>query len=576
MAAAFGYAAARYPMLPHAARPGLAALLATLLACTSSYRRCQPGYEQVPGASPLQCRLADAGAGDGDGGGDADVPRRMCGARVCDEPGDGIDTNGDMVDGESTDTVFVSETGSDTAVGTLPNQPVRSLPTALERAREANRGTILIQAGSYDTTGLGTMETPRAVTISRTVRILGRYSSGQWLRRNAMGAGGETRIVVPIAGAIVLGARDVLLWGMTLEGRTAQRGASAYGLVAIDAPELVLREVALIAGGGADGAVGRVGDPGADGLGGQSGASDGTGGRGGPGCAGIPNGGVGGSALNTSMMAMPATAGAGVDGRAGGTAGMAGTDMLTASEGGSGVVGMAGLPGRVGGTGLWTRDGFAAERGGTGETGGAGTGGGGGGAGFTAGMPSQPGGGGGGGGGGACGGGGGEGGEGGGASIGAYLFGRTTVVRFERCSIATGRGGNGAVGGVGGGGRVAGMPPQGGAGGAGVPGATPNTEGANGGRGGAGGIGGRGGPGLGGPSVGIARIGGASSFPDLETQGAIRPGLPGMHAAGAEMEPPSLSLPEMSRAGDEVPDGGAAADAAPDAPTDAAMDAAAD
>ncbi len=591
MAAAFGYAAARYPMLPHAARPGLAALLATLLACTSSYRRCQPGYEQVPGSAPLQCRLADAGADAdvGDGGGDADVARPMCGDHVCDDPGDGVDTNGDMVDGESSDTVFVAEGGTDMATGATRDQPVRTLPMGLQRAREMNRGTILVESGIYDTSGAGGgMERPSVV--DRTVRIFGRYARGagptRWVARDAMG---DSQVVGPTAGLYVEGASGVVLDGMTFEGQSVGSDISAYGLVARNAPGLVVRDSTVRARVARPGDEGAVGSSVSDGVPGRDGMAGGVGGAGGGACGMDANGGGnGGTSLRVALPAEPASAGGMVAMRAGGFAGPAGTMADDRGQmGGRGQDGAAGRRGTQGGLGLWTRNGFFPQSGAQGEAGQAGTGGGGGGAGLTfPGMLGAFGGGGGGGGGGACGGGGGSGGEGGGASVGVYLVGNTTAATFTRCLIFAGNGGNGGAGGAGGGGRMPGMAPQGGGGGrpgpAGSVGTSFGGEGGTGGAGGNGGFGGRGGAGLGGPSVGVMRIGGATVTLDEPTRTAIMHGTAGAHGMGFEGTPVQLAAPQGTHDEDMMPsgDGGtmgdAAADAAPDASADVAADAAAD
>jgi len=176
------------------------------LGCLSDQVRCQPGYEPVPGSSPLRCEVRRDG---GDAGGDADAGevgvdmlRPMCGDHVCDDPGDGVDTNGDMVDGELSDTIFVAESGNDMATGILPDQPVRSLPAALALPAAMNRGTILMQVGLYDTSGAGGV-VARFVGVERTVRVIGRYTANgatpQWIARAPFGAAGETRITGPTA-----------------------------------------------------------------------------------------------------------------------------------------------------------------------------------------------------------------------------------------------------------------------------------------------------------------------------------------------------------------------------------------
>jgi hypothetical protein len=574
MAATIGYAARRYPMLPAPYRPGLFVLVASLLACTSSYKRCQPGYEPVQGSSPLRCEERDSGGDVPEAG--VDTPAPTCGDRPCDLPGDGVDTNNDRVDGELSDTIFVAESGNDTASGALPDQPVRSLPAALAQAAMMNRGTILLQVGAFDTSGAGG-GMARPVVVDRTVRIFGRYTANgatpQWVLRDATGARGDTRVVGPTAGLAVVGARGVLLQGMTIDGQSVGSDTSAYGLVGRDAEGLVVREVVISAGNaragdsGATGATGGDGDPGMDGL------STGRGGASGRACAESMNGGGrGASAMSSSvMMEQPAMAGAMVPPRAGGTAGPSGTAVGgdQGQMGGRGLDGAAGRRGTQGGLGRWTRDGFLPEFGGNGEPGQPGTGGGGGGAGFTA-MVANNGGGGGGGGGGACGGGGGTGGEGGGASIGVYLVGRTSAT-FERCAITAGNGGNGGNGGAGGGGRMAGMPPQGGVGGRGAMGTMGGGDGGNGGAGGNGGLGGSGGVGLGGPSVGLIRIGTATAVIDAATRGAIRPRMVGMHGTGVEGMPAPLNASETSRDEDTAmvtTDGGTGADASADVATD--------
>ena len=98
-------------------------------------------------------------------------------------------------------------------------------------------------------------------------------------------------------------------------------------------------------------------------------------------------------------------------------------------------------------------------------------------------------------------------------------------------------------------------------------------DGGNGGAGGNGGIGGAGGVGIGGPSVGVIRVGGARAMIDMPTQRAITVGTVGAHGMGVEGMPMPLNLTETARDEDPAmaaPDGGAGADAAVDgSPADA-------
>jgi hypothetical protein len=550
--------------------------------CPTTHVRCQPPYEAVAGADPLRCELRDGGADAPDA---PDAPPPACvpdaGPTSASDPaGNGVDENCDGVDGVLTGVIFVSEGGADeAAAGTTPDAPVRSLPFALRRARETSRATILMQAGSYDSATSSGGAVPTLVAVDRTVTIAGRYvpvgGRPQWVTRDASAAG-RTAVTAPNAGVAVL-ARDVRLIGLEVVGKPSMLGDgnSVYGLFAVNAPGLEVRDTTITAETAAQGNGGRAGMVGSDGAPGQDARTRGLGGLGGNACGTTNGGGEGGNAGVLDPVTSP-TPGQGGQTFAMRTTGMGGPAGSNAAAGGTGGAGTDGADGRAGdpsGLGFWTRDGFQPGEGRSGEPGMPGTGGGGGGGGFT--SATRAGGGGGGGGGGGCGGTPGSGGQGGGGSFGVYLYGAATTATFVNCSIAAGPGGRGGDGGAAGGrpagdggalsGAAGGRGGMGSAGTGGPAVGAPETVGGPGGAGGRGGIGGAGGPGIGGPSVGIVRVAGAMSTLDAMTLGRVSFGAVGANGTGRIDTPPQqLAMPDFSPR-DTTPDaGGARTDASAD------------
>ncbi len=575
------------PMLRHTRELALILCSTVFLGCPTSHDRCRRGT-LVPGSSPPQCVL-DGGSDAGDvpvTGDVSDVPPVMCGAdggpsAAPDPLADVLDQNCDGVDGVASDTVFVSESGMDMpSAGLTPDAPVRSLPFALARAGERGRSVILMRVGVYDTVhGAGGADGTR-VEIGRSVTIVGRYTGNQWIVRDGTAPSVDTEVRGPTAGVLVRAGRVTLI-GLNVLGAlaAATEGKSTYGVLAVDAPDLTLRDLVIRAGDGAPGTPGLAARAGADGRRGEDALSNGTGGRGGVSCASTTNaGGEGGNAgLAGGTAPTEGQPGEAPPGRAPSTGGPAGENFDT--RGRDGAAGVDGTPGAVGRNGLlgyFSSAGFTPDRGLRGAVGEPGTGGGGGGGAFT--TMTVTGGGGGGGGGGGCGGEPGTGGLGGGGSFGVYLYG-TTTANLMNCAISAGQGGAGGAGGVGGGVPGDGGVPEasrGGLGGAGAfgrsttsdAGVTENRGGA-GGAGGRGGVGGGGGPGLGGPSIGVVRVAGARADIDAMTRSRINIGAVGTNGAGP------ITMPQTQyRSTEEV-----LAESAPDAgsPVDAAMtDASAD
>ncbi len=488
-----------------------------------------------------------------------------------DPPGDGIDQNCDGVDGVATDTVFVSESGTDSAsAGATPSEAVRSLPFALRRARELGRSVILMQTGSYDS--LHGPTGPMIVMVDRPMTIVGRYLARQWIARDLSSVPkNDTTVSGPNVG-VAIRASNVTLRGLTIEGRLllAADGASVYGVFADEAVNLTLQDLVISAGDAAPGIDGRAGVVGADGRRGEDALSNGTGGRGGTSCNGTNAGGEGGDAVGgfDPDQGRPGEASLGRTPAAGGPAG----DSFD-TRGRDGTAGVDGAPGRTGRNGLlgfYTSDGFTSDWGLPGSSGDPGTGGGGGGGAYS--TMLVVGGGGGGGGGGGCGGSPGSGGEGGGGSFGVFLYGGVTTARLMTCAITTGRGGGSGAGGVSGGVPGDGGVPEasrGGLGGAGAFGRSTTSDagvtenrGGSGGAGGRGGIGGGGGPGLGGPSIGVVQVAGATASIDATTRSRIVIGAVGANGAGLIEMPLAQYHDLVVSLRESAPDAGVSADAA--------------
>ncbi|MEZ4394607.1 MAG: hypothetical protein R3A48_26335 [Polyangiales bacterium] len=125
------------------------ALAALLPSCTETYERCADGAVAVS-TSPLRC-ARDASL-DVSADATADVPVDACVAD--DEPGDGVDSNCDGVDGVRGAQLYVSgETGDDAAGnGFSPDRPLRTLGAALRIAASPGAPrTILLGGGTTPT-----------------------------------------------------------------------------------------------------------------------------------------------------------------------------------------------------------------------------------------------------------------------------------------------------------------------------------------------------------------------------------------------------------------------------------------
>jgi hypothetical protein len=578
------------PMLRPTPALALFACITVLSGCPSTYERCASGYVPASNTGPLVCVRPDGGSDVpmGDVPVVVDVPPVRCGADggVSTAPDpllDGVDQNCDRVDGVAADTVFVSENGMDMpSAGGTPDAPVRSLPFALQRARELGRSTIYLQTGVYDTSTTVGGAVARFVEVDRSVTIVGRFTGQQWIARDANAAGGTDTVVrAPSAGMSVTASR-VTLTGFSVVGKlpSMTAGASVYGIIAVNAPELTVRDVNVSADNASAGTDGRAGRAGAAGSPGGDGLSMGMGGRAGRSCVDTTNGGGEGGASGATTGTDPSNGSNGEAslGRTPAMGGPAGTMTMTrGSDGSPGVDGAPGRAGRNGSLGFFSASGFAPDEGVLGEAGDPGTGGGGGGGAYS--TMATSGGAGGGGGGGGCGGEGGTGGQGGGGSFGVFLFGPMTNARFVNCVIAAGGGGRGGNGGLGNGamsdGGVA-EPSRGGMGGMGSFGRNPSSDagvsefrGGAGGAGGRGGIGGAGGPGLGGPSIGVVRVGGARAEIDALTRPRISIGAVGANGAGP-IEMPLTQFHETEVVVEaSAPDAGAPRDAAM---TDASVD----
>ncbi|MEE2785992.1 MAG: putative metal-binding motif-containing protein [Myxococcota bacterium] len=449
-------------------------------------------------------------------GGDGDVPDL-----------DGLDTNCDGIDGDRSNSIFVSPVGNDADSGDSPETAVATLEKAFRIAELTGRTHILMTRGNYD------RET--TVILRSGVNLYGGYSGNFETR----GDGTVIRVSGVQNGMVALGLdAPVVLQSIRIETDDADVDAAEgrYALwVENSANHLRLEDVQLNAGRGSpgsDGAAGAQGVPGnggRDAVGSDGGSVSGAGGLGGSGRdrdAGL-NGGVG---RYTMGQCPQPNAGRGGRGGANEANGLccdsvldqayveAGQDGQTGCAGASGAHGQSSVGGQFDQSGQWI-----ADLGGQGQNGTQGGGGGGGGAGgggscyfdsnFDSACSSDDllsfigcrfanlchegiGLGGGGGGDGGQGGRGGEGGTSGWPSIGLVIT-QSTVVLLKS-AIQTAGGGIGGEGGAGG---------RGGEGGIGGDGETSNVttngNGGDGGDGGPGGDGGCGGGGAGGPSVGV-------------------------------------------------------------------------
>ncbi len=515
---------------------GVAGVVGALTAggCTDTELRCRAGTSPVGSTVPLICAPDDGGPGadaaldgsmdggaDGavDGGGEAGVdvlvdrpPEDTCLGDEADLAGDYLDQNCDGVDGVLGRQIYVSPTGSDTNDGLSPTRAFLSFGRAMQEVGVAASGTrrvVLVETGDY--VAPVTMENVGFFEVRRGMSVHGGYAPG--FRTASTSAATVLRGLG--VGLVVRGTTDpVTLTGLTLRGTWPMptmppAGATGYGLVLMEAGAVRVSRSRIEAPPGGPGFAGRPpqvyveGRPGTEGTG----TTQGSGGRG---CTDDSNGGDGGPGGGPSAGAIQ------------GSPGRAPMGLMPAGPGQSGLPGASGEPGRAGRQGRFTVDGYEpldAEAGTQGQAGGGGGGG-------ASGDRTVMGGGGGGGGGGGCGGGGGGGGRGGGGSIALYALGCSVRLALHEVVLVASDGGRGGDG------RPGTMGYPGGPGGAGGATAT-GTRGMPGASGGPGGNGGGGGRGAGGPSLGVALVGGAEL---AEPAGAMymigRPGPPGTEGDG--------------------------------------------
>ncbi|MEW6433740.1 MAG: MopE-related protein [Myxococcota bacterium] len=443
-----------------------------------------------------------------------------------------VDANCDGLDGEWNNSVFVAPTGNDANPGTAAF-PKRTISAGIAAAVANNKRDVLVAGGTY---------TEQVAITAGGKGVFGGYTAPAWTR-NLSTAVTVTGVSLPLS---ISNAPSAVVQAINFVGANATLpGESAYGALISNSASVRLERVTLSAGHGAAGSAGSAGVNGGSGTAGSAGQ---------PGCE--DSGGL------CASCSRPAGGAGGTSscGRTGGTGGQPGKGGGYGDTGGTGVGGTPGGPGTPPGQGNWTTpstywgqngaDGAAGANGMNGAafgsltatgyviaattaggngTHGNGGGGGGGGGGGTADCDSYGGGGGGGGGGGCAGTGGGAGMSGGG-SFAVVLW--NSTVQATNCTLTSGNGGNGGNGGARG---------TGGAGGSGGPqnpygGGGEQDDGSNGGRGGAGGSGGNGGyggSGGGGPSVGVARGGGATWSATGTTISTGTPGFGGSTPAGS-------------------------------------------
>jgi hypothetical protein len=490
--------------------------------------RCEPGWYDINGDTADGCEYRCTDFAEG-----PDLPDSGY-----------VDSNCDGIDGEVARAVFVAETGVDNPECTQVS-PCGTVAHAVALAEALGRRDVYLQAGTYQ----------GRTSLRSGIGVYGGYDRA-WSRASHREDGHETTVVGATderGEPVVFEARFVSTTLANLELRAPDafgsfegRGRSSYVVRAVGA-SLVLTDVLLRAGAGADGSPGAAGQDSGQLHGAANGSTGGAGrryetycndsARGGGGnaaggnCGGVGNGGSGGAGglMDRSCSGWPdldATGGRSGSGasnrRAGAGAGGGGGGTCRGGRNGSPghvINGAGGAGGGVGGT--LRDDMWRGVNGAPGAPGEHGTGGGGGGGsgGCDSGMDSYGAGGGGGGAGGCRARSGGAGGSGGGASIGILAI--ETSIECYRCTTVRAAGGRGGSGGLAGAGQAAG---GGGAGGNG-----PGTG--NGGRGGNGGHGGHaggGGGGAGGPSIGLLYIGGQRHFEGSTTSA----GQPGAGGAG--------------------------------------------
>lgn len=458
-----------------------------------------------------------------------------------------VDANCDGIDGELNNGIFVSPSGSDSAVGTRA-APKQTLAAAVTAMVTGGKRDLYLAAGTY--------QGPLALLGISGANIAGAYHPMTWRRalsNQVLVQGGAKALEIEAA-------NNVLVQAIRFEGGVGT--PSAYGGWVKESTNVRLESLELRAGNGAQGTDGMPGMPGTPGQpgspGGEGCANDqnltatGVGcaivlgrcrqplaGTGGTSACGFPGG--NGGTPTYAVGAVPGSPGSAAPngtGSAGqGVGGSIGQGPASnAANGGTGQPGNGGANG-TGATmaGVFTVSGFNGVSGtaGTSGTNGRGGGGGGGGCGdqfnFFGYTCQSFGSAGGGGGGGGCGGAGGQPGQGGGASVGLFLY--NASVTAQSVVAVSGNGGRGGAGGEGGA-----------LGTGGTGGASPYDSdqgqacvGGLGGRGGDGGRGGHGGGGSGGSVYGLVKNGASTWNPISGTSfmvGTVGQGGPSMGSPG--------------------------------------------
>ena len=425
-----------------------------------------------------------------------------------------VDENCDGTDGVVASCLFVAGSGADDFLGGAPTRPLRTIPFAVDLARQKHRAVCL--AGEAFT---------GFVVLASGVSVYGGFDATDRAFPFRRSQGAHTSITAE--GTVVLASgidADTHVEGLELHALVpADRaaGLGAYGVrLTGGGATLFVRWNTIAtddARSGGDGAPGADGAPGIQGRKGQNGVSaaggpaPGNGGSDGgesvpSACGGAPSGKGGqggwdkGNGANGDDGSEPAAKGGGGGNgsqtcgfSSGGSGGKGGDATIPGPDGSAGAAPAVVVA--LGDDGLFTP--AIAPGGVSGAPGSSGAGGGGGAGGTNGGLCNgDRGGGGGSGGTGGCGGASGTGGEGGGASLGIAAVRGKLVVAGNTLRIGRGgSGGNGGAGGKGGGGGAGGLASANG---------DDGGAGGGGGNGAPGGSGGGGAGGLGGPSACIA------------------------------------------------------------------------
>lgn len=464
-----------------------------------------------------------------------------CGCDGIDVPDvEGLDENGDGIDGLRYCSVFVSALGGDDANDGLSlDAPVATLAAAIAISQGFDPPRpVLVAEGSY----VGT------VTVGNGTSLYGGYDASSW---NHDLATNEVTVLGTEARALIADDIDAPteIDGLTITAiDAAGPGESTYGIWVRNAPGGVLSfdHVVVVAGAAGAGEDGTAGATGANGAAGSP-AGGGAGGAGGGSACGAVGGHGGAGNVCPSQSGQPGQAGGDPTGvGTGGSAGSSNCDGCfdEATAGGAGAPGSVGANGPAGmapgdGAGAFSLNGLwlppVGVDGGDGHNGGGGGGGGAGGfdsdpVGCDIALGEEP-----------CSGGGGGGGSGGCggdrgtlATAGGGSFALVVIdseIQVTNAELLLGTGGDGGVGGDGGnggsgGGFGLGAPPCACA----ICGEEPQPGAA--GAGGGGGGGGAGGPGgCGGAVVGIASVGATT----VDTSGvSFMGGAPGAAGAGGQ------------------------------------------